>query len=220
MMFSWLLSSKGMEELTITALQELKKTRPLSAEEIALYTLNEMLSSRGLTADKFELVPSNLDGTKMYSFAGILIIFSTKTRVSEKELNTFLSFASENNFGNGIIIVSPSRPSESVMKVLINHNNDRDNVYVQIFEIRSLGFNISKHRKVPQHRIVTDREKPDIIKNYNLKSVEQMPKILSQDAMAKFIGARPGDVVEVMGLCETSADNLRYRYCVAEGING
>lgn len=209
-----------MEELSIAALQELKKTRPLSAEEIALSTLQEMLTSRGLTADKFELVPSNMDGTKMYSFAGILLIFSTKTRVSEKELNNFLSFAGENNFASGIIIVSPSRPSESVMKVLINHNADRDNVYVQIFDIRSLGFNISKHRKVPQHRIVNENEKPAIIKNYNLKSLDQMPKILSQDAMAKFIGARPGDVVEVVGLCETSADNLRYRYCVAEGING
>jgi DNA-directed RNA polymerase subunit H (RpoH/RPB5) len=219
-MFSWLLSSKGMEELSIAALQELKKTRPLSAEEIALSTLQEMLTSRGLVADKFELVPSNMDGTKMYSFAGILLIFSTKTRVSEKELNNFLSFAGENNFASGIIIVSPSRPSESVMKVLINHNADRDNVYVQIFDIRSLGFNISKHRKVPQHRIVNENEKPVIIKNYNLKSLDQMPKILSQDAMAKFIGARPGDVVEVVGLCETSADNLRYRYCVAEGING
>jgi DNA-directed RNA polymerase subunit H (RpoH/RPB5) len=219
-MFSWLLSSKGMEELSIAALQELKKTRPLSAEEIALSTIQEMLTSRGLVADKFELVPSNMDGTKMYSFAGILLIFSTKTRVSEKELNNFLSFASENNFASGIIIVSPSRPSESVMKVLIGHNADRDNVYVQIFDIRSLGFNISKHRKVPQHRICKENEKPEIIKNYNLKSLEQMPKILSQDAMAKFIGARPGDVVEVVGLCETSADNLRYRYCVAEGING
>jgi hypothetical protein len=209
-----------MEELSIAALQELKKTRPLSAEEIALSTLQEMLTSRGLVADKFELVPSNMDGTKMYSFAGILLIFSTKTRVSEKELNNFLSFAGENNFASGIIIVSPSRPSESVMKVLINHNADRDNVYVQIFDIRSLGFNISKHRKVPQHRIVNENEKPVIIKNYNLKSLDQMPKILSQDAMAKFIGARPGDVVEVVGLCETSADNLRYRYCVAEGING
>jgi|UniRef100_A0A6C0F0D0 DNA-directed RNA polymerase subunit H (RpoH/RPB5) len=209
-----------MEELSIAALQELKKTRPLSAEEIALSTIQEMLTSRGLVADKFELVPSNMDGTKMYSFAGILLIFSTKTRVSEKELNNFLSFASENNFASGIIIVSPSRPSESVMKVLIGHNADRDNVYVQIFDIRSLGFNISKHRKVPQHRICKENEKPEIIKNYNLKSLEQMPKILSQDAMAKFIGARPGDVVEVVGLCETSADNLRYRYCVAEGING
>lgn len=209
-----------MEELSIAALQELKKTRPLSAEEIALSTLQEMLTSRGLVADKFELVPSNMDGTKMYSFAGILLIFSTKTRVSEKELNNFLSFAGENNFASGIIIVSPSRPSESVMKILINHNADRDNVYVQIFDIRSLGFNISKHRKVPQHRIVNENEKPVIIKNYNLKSLDQMPKILSQDAMAKFIGARPGDVVEVVGLCETSADNLRYRYCVAEGING
>jgi DNA-directed RNA polymerase subunit H (RpoH/RPB5) len=209
-----------MEELSIAALQELKKTRPLSAEEIALSTLQEMLTSRGLVADKFELVPSNMDGTKMYSFAGILLIFSTKTRVSEKELNNFLSFAGENNFASGIIIVSPSRPSESVMKVLIGHNADRDNVYVQIFDIRSLGFNISKHRKVPRHRIVNENEKPVIIKNYNLKSLDQMPKILSQDAMAKFIGARPGDVVEVVGLCETSADNLRYRYCVAEGING
>jgi DNA-directed RNA polymerase subunit H (RpoH/RPB5) len=209
-----------MEELSIAALQELKNTRPLSAEEIALSTIQEMLSSRGLVADKFELVPSSLDGTKMYSFAGILLIFSTKTRVSEKELNNFLSFASENNFSSGIIIVSPSRPSESVMKVLISHNADRENVYVQIFDIRSLGFNISKHRKVPRHRICKENEKPEIIKNYNLKSIDQCPKILSQDAMAKFIGARPGDVVEVVGLCETSADNLRYRYCVAEGING
>jgi DNA-directed RNA polymerase subunit H (RpoH/RPB5) len=219
-MFSWLLSSKGMEELSIAALQELKNTRPLSAEEIALSTLQEMLTSRGLVSEKFEIVPTNMDGTKMYSFAGILIIFSTKTRVSEKELNNFLSFAAENNFTSGIVIVSPSRPSESVMKVLIGHNAQRDNVYVQIFDIRSLGFNISKHRKVPRHRIVKENEKPEIIKSYNLKSIDQIPKILSQDAMAKFIGARPGDVVEVMGLCETSADNLRYRYCVAEGING
>jgi DNA-directed RNA polymerase subunit H (RpoH/RPB5) len=209
-----------MEELSIIALQELKKTRPLSAEEIALSTLQEMLTSRGLTADKFEMVPTTMDGTKMYSFAAMLIIFSTKTRVSEKELNNFLGFAAENNYSSGIIIVSPSRPSESVMKVLINHNNDRDNVYVQIFDIRSLGFNISKHRKVPHHRIIKDSEKPEIIKRWNLKSIDQIPKILSQDAMAKFIGARPGDVVEVVGLCETSAENLRYRYCVAEGING
>ena len=209
-----------MEELSIAALQELKNTRPLSAEEIALSTLQEMLTSRGLVSEKFEIVPTNMDGTKMYSFAGILIIFSTKTRVSEKELNNFLSFAAENNFTSGIVIVSPSRPSESVMKVLIGHNAQRDNVYVQIFDIRSLGFNISKHRKVPRHRIVKENEKPEIIKSYNLKSIDQIPKILSQDAMAKFIGARPGDVVEVMGLCETSADNLRYRYCVAEGING
>jgi DNA-directed RNA polymerase I, II, and III subunit RPABC1 len=209
-----------MAELTITALQELKNTRPLSAEEIALYTLYEMLGSRGLTADKFETVPTTMDGTKMYSFAGMLIIFSTKTRVSEKELNNFLSFASENNFSLGIIIVSPSRPSESVLSVLIKHIAERENVFVQIFEIRKLGFNISKHRKVPQHRVCKENEKPEVIKAYSLKSIEQLPKIRSQDAMAQFIGARPGDMVEVIGICETSAENLRYRYCVAEGING
>ena len=209
-----------MEELSIIGLQELKKTRPLSAEEIALSTLQEMLTSRGVVATKFELVTSSLDETKMYSFGGILIIFSTKTRVTEKEFNNFLSFASENNYSSGIIIVSPSRPSETVMKILVNHIENRENVYVQIFDIRSLGFNISKHRKVPRHRIVEEAEKPAIIKQFNLKNIEQMPKILTQDPMAKFIGSRPGDIVEVIGMCETSAENLRYRYCVAEGING
>jgi len=209
-----------MEELSITALQELKKTRPLSAEEIALSTLQEMLASRGIVATKFELVTSSLDETKMYSFGGILIIFSTKTRVTEKEFNNFLSFAADNNYSSGIIIVSPSRPSETVMKILVNHIENRDNVYVQIFEIRKLGFNISKHRKVPHHRICNENEKPAIMKQFNLKSIDQMAKILSQDPMAQFIGARPGDVVEIVGMCVTSAENLRYRYCVAEGING
>jgi DNA-directed RNA polymerase subunit H (RpoH/RPB5) len=38
--------------------------------------------------------------------------------------------------------------------------------------------------------------------------------------MAKYLGARPGDVVEVLGMCETSGENKRWRICVAETTNG
>ena len=47
-----------------------------------------------------------------------------------------------------------------------------------------------------------------------------LPKIDCQDPMAKWIGARPGDVVEITGLCEASCENKRYRYCVADVTNG
>ena len=189
-------------------------------EDIALSTIKEILVARGIKGDEFEPVSGALDETKMYTFASLLIIFSTKARVTEKELNNFLTFASENSHTAGILIVTPTKPSEMVLSVLRNHISDRENPLVQIFELRHLQFDISKHRKVPRHRIISDDERTKMMKQFNIVSPSFLPKIDSQDPMAKWIGARPDDVVEVVGLCETSAENKRYRYCVADVTNG
>jgi DNA-directed RNA polymerase subunit H (RpoH/RPB5) len=47
----------------------------------------------------------------------------------------------------------------------------------------------------------------------NLKS--QLPWIDSQDAMAKWLGARTGDVVEISRLSESAGNSKYYRYCVS-----
>jgi len=184
-------------------------------EDRQLQTLRAMLTARGINAESFENVGNPLDETRMYTFGGILIIFSEKTRVTEKELNNFFTFASENSYTAGTIIVSATKPSEKVLELLRQHISDRDNSLVQIFFISHLNFDISRHRKVPRHRIITDAEVETMMKEYNVKELSGLPKIDSQDAMAKWIGARPGDVVEVTGLCVTSAENKRYRYCVS-----
>jgi DNA-directed RNA polymerase subunit H (RpoH/RPB5) len=189
-------------------------------EDVALKTLKDILLARGRADQEFDPVSGPLDETKMYTYDSILIIFSTKTRVTEKEFNNFLEFASENNHSSGIIIISPSIPSENVLGVLRNHISDSQNPLVQIFEIRHLQFDISKHRKVPKHRIINDAEKLAVLKEFNIKSPMFLPKIDSQDAMAKWIGARPTDVIEITGMCEASAENKRYRFCVADVTNG
>ena len=189
-------------------------------EEKALSTIKDILNARGIEAEDFEPVAGALDETKMYTFAQVLIIFSTKSRVTERELNNFIGFASENNHTGGILVVSPSRPSEMVLKVLRNHVADRTNPLVQIFELRHLQFDISKHRKVPRHRIITDDERTNMLKDFNISGPTFLPKIDCQDPMAKWIGARPDDVVEVVGLCESSGLNKRFRYCVADVTNG
>jgi DNA-directed RNA polymerase subunit H (RpoH/RPB5) len=189
-------------------------------EDAALATIKELLTARGIAG---EISPSSitpLDETKLYTFGEKLIIFSTKTRVTEKELNNFIGFASDNNFTNGILIVSPSRPSDMVLSVLRNYVADRENPLVQIFELRHLQFDISKNRKVPAHRIMTDAETTAMMKEFNVQRIELLPKIDCQDPMAKWIGARPGDTIEVTGLCEASCENKRYRYCVADVTNG
>ena len=191
-----------------------------SMEDTALTTIKAILTTRGINATEFETVSSPLDETKMYTFGGILIIFSTKTRVTEKELNNFISFANENSYKGGILVASPSRPSDMVLSVLRNYVAERENPLVQIFEIRHLQFDISKNRKVPAHRIMTDAERASMMKEYNVQKIELLPKIDCQDPMAKWIGARPGDTIEVTGLCEASCQNKRYRYCVADVTNG
>lgn len=189
-------------------------------EDSALATIKEIMTKRGVAGEISPTTTNSLDETKMYTFGNVLIIFSTKTRVTEKEFNNFIGFASENNYTNGILIVTPSRPSDMVLSVLRNYVAIRENPLVQIFELRHLQFDISKNRKVPAHRIMTDAETTAMMKEYNVKRIELLPKLDCQDPMAKWIGARPGDTIEVIGLCEASCENKRYRYCVADVTNG
>ena len=183
-------------------------------EGTALETLKAMLTSRNLKSESFETVGNPLDETRMYTFAGILIVFSEKTRLMPTEFRNILAYASENNHTAGTIIITLSKPPESVIDLLRHYISVKENPLVQIFYISHLNFDISKHRKVPKHRLLTEDEITKLMKLYNIQDLKNLPKIDSQDAMARWIGARPGDVIEINGLCVTSAENKRYRYCV------
>lgn len=179
-----------------------------------LETLKQILTARGINAE-FEQVGAPMDETRMYTFGGVLIIFSEKTRVTTTEFKNFITFASENNYSGGIIIVTPTKPSESILQLVRDHISDKEKQLVQIFFQSHLHFDISKHKKVPKHRLLSQDEIEALIKEYNLKTLKSLRRMDSQDAMAKWIGARPGDVIEVSGLCLASGENKRYYYCLA-----
>jgi DNA-directed RNA polymerase subunit H (RpoH/RPB5) len=183
-------------------------------EEVALNTLKSMLTARGIKGEQFEPVGNQLDETKMYTFSGVLIVFSEKTRLTPAEFKNILAYASENGHTSGTIIVTLSKAPESVVDLLRQHITNRDNPLVQMFYISHLNFDISKHHMVPTHRILTEDEVTKFMKKYNVKALNQIPLIFSQDAMARWIGARPGNVIEVSGLCVASGENKRYRYCI------
>jgi DNA-directed RNA polymerase subunit H (RpoH/RPB5) len=188
-------------------------------EDRALATLKAMLNERGLTGE-IESIGSKLDDAKLYSFAGILVIFSTKTRISEKDLNIFIEYANENKYSNGSIIIGLSRPSDAVLTALRTHINQRDVPPIWVFELRHLQFRYGNHIKVPKHRIVDSKELVEILQKTNAKTPSVFRKIDSQDPMAKWVGARPGDVLEVTGMCESSVENKRYLFCMADVTNG
>jgi len=183
-------------------------------EERAIDCLKRMLNSRQLKVETADTIGNPLEETRMYSLAGILVIFSEKGRLTEGVLNNYIGYAQENNYTNGIIVVSLSQPSESIINIVRDHNDDLSKPLLQIFDIRRLQFDITTHRKVPHHRIMNKEEIGKLEKKMNITDLKkQLPWIDSQDAMAKWIGARSGDVVEVIRFSDSAGATAYYRYC-------
>lgn len=98
-----------------------------------------------------------------------------------------------------------------------DHISNPENFPIQIFELRHVQFDITQHRKVPAHRILNSDEKAKLEEKFHITNVKtQLPLIDSQDAMARWLGSRPGDVVEIIRMSESAGATPYYRYCVAQ----
>jgi DNA-directed RNA polymerase I, II, and III subunit RPABC1 len=88
-------------------------------------------------------------------------------------------------------------------------------VEFQVFDMRELQYNISKHMLVPKHELLTnDAEIEEIVNVHMLKSRHQMPIILKTDPMARYLYARPGDLVRITRHSPTSGEHVIYRCCM------
>lgn len=86
------------------------------------------------------------------------------------------------------------------------------NFFVQIFNIDSLLFDITKHNLVPEHTILTEDEKQDLLEHYNI-SDDKLPSISRFDPVAKYIGIRPTQVCKIVRNSYTSGVSNYYRIC-------
>lgn len=185
-------------------------------EEQALLTLKAILSLRNIKYDSNDFLGSPLDETRMYNLGGVLVIFSDKSRINESNLTSYIKFASENNYTQGTIIVSLIPCSEKIQNIVRDFINNPENPLLQIFDIKRLQFDITTHRKFVPHRIIGQDELVLLEKKFNIINPKnQLGWIDSQDAAAKWIGARPSNIIEVTRFSESSGDARSWRYCVA-----
>ena len=96
---------------------------------------------------------------------------------------------------------------------LFNSFLETNKIFIQIFSIDNLIRNITKHELVPKMRIVSEKEKDDIKKKYNVENNSNLPLILKSDPSAMFYGIKSGDFVEITRTSETSGKYIAYRYC-------
>ena len=183
-------------------------------EDRAIDTIKSMLVLRNIKIDVVDSLGSPIDETRMFNIGGVLVIFSEKGRMTENILQSYMTFADENNYKHGTIVVSNVEPSENVLAFVRDHNNDTKNSLFQIFEIRRLQFNITTHRRMPTHRIISKDELAILEKKFNITDPKkQLPWIDAEDPGAKWIGARCGDVIEIQRFSESAGNSTYHRYC-------
>ena len=187
-------------------------------EETALSTLRIMLERRklGTTTERITTDNKKMASAKLYTIGDVLVAyFDQKDKVLAGDITNVLAFAEENGHTSGIVIVAMSPPSENVLRVAKSHAKKR----VAFFHVWQLQFDITTHRMAMPHRILTEEERTAVFDKYKISDPEnQLPWIDSQDTMIKWIGAIPGDVVEVTRHSDTAGRSLYYRYCV-EDVN-
>lgn len=74
-------------------------------------------------------------------------------------------------------------------------------------------FDIMKHMLVPQHTVISEKEKGDLFKKYNI-TPDQLPKILDTDPVSISIGAKPGQLIKIIRKSHTAKQAVAYRLVV------
>jgi DNA-directed RNA polymerase subunit H (RpoH/RPB5) len=112
-----------------------------------------------------------------------------------------------------LAIVINDEPNDSLVATL-KYLYDKRGIYVVVHNIKRLQRNILKHTLVPPHTIMTKSQIEELKKEYNLKTIQQLPEISRFDPVALLIGMRPGQVCKIERKSPTSMVSNYYRVCV------
>ena len=127
-------------------------------------------------------------------------------KISANDIGVFFTNMKDAKADTGIIIISGTLTSQAKQK-MTDINNE---LQIECFSISELMVNITEHSFVPKHILLTDEEKSQLLKRYKIKE-SQLPKILTSDPVARYLGLRRGNVVKIIRDSETAGKYVTYR---------
>ena len=117
------------------------------------------------------------------------------------------------NDDDTLLIISKDRVNDTQKRLLKEFYN-KDNKFINIFNMNDYLFNILDNDLVPEHRILSEDEKKQVMNEYNINSDYEFPEISRFDPAALAIGIRPSQVCEIIRNSPTSISSKAWRICV------
>jgi DNA-directed RNA polymerase subunit H (RpoH/RPB5) len=172
-------------------------------EDTAIQQLRVILERQGSKIDSIDPIPEqgSLEKVRIFNMGDYIVFFGEKPKIGEKDLMSWVRFATDGQGKTKIVIVTNSKPSqyvETVLRSIITKNK------VLYFHIRELQIDIAQHRMFPPHFLFDDKYKkanPTVVERFNRFKIknpdEELPRIDCLDIGARLVGATPGDIVYI-----------------------
>lgn len=202
---------------------------------------NSNLSQFGIAAGcnfslKHNFIPSYTLHVIYYNFPEVGRESSKVTKqATEKILNLYKTESI--NINDSVFVIINDKISETLEKSFNDLNINLQNEYtlsdevidemkknkyllekrhfnnVFLFSINSLTNNLLKHRLVPKHNFIRkNSDINEILQKCNC-TLNQLPVILKNDIISKFIRLTPGDICHIERNSQTSGEYPFYRVC-------
>jgi DNA-directed RNA polymerase subunit H (RpoH/RPB5) len=111
-----------------------------------------------------------------------------------------------------LIIVIKQEPHEPLLNIL-KQIWEQEGIYIIIYNLDRLQYNILEHAYVPKHVILNDAEVNDMKNRYNIVKTTELPEISRYDPVAQAIGMRPGEICKIIRPSKTAITSVYYRIC-------
>ena len=196
-----------------------------------IQNLKEMLLERGEDISEFDEKEKTISRDKFYNDLNTLEFYTDKSviifafkglrkniigELKENEENMDEFIKNHGNKLNILLIFNNDIITTPNITLLTKYDKimQKKKGMLQYFQINQLLFNPTKHEIVPKHRKLSPEETAVIMDKYLIKSKGQMPLILHTDVIAKWIGLKQGEIVEIVRYNENSGKYYYYRCCV------
>tara|TARA_R110002020_G_C16001815_1_gene750325 strand:- start:26 stop:655 length:630 start_codon:yes stop_codon:yes gene_type:complete len=114
--------------------------------------------------------------------------------------------------GDTLMIVIKQEPHEPLLAIL-NQIWEQEGIFIIIYNLEKLQYNILQHSYVPKHIILNNEEVDKLKKTYNITNDKELPQISRYDPMALAIGMRPGQICKIIRPSKTAITTDYYRIC-------
>jgi len=72
---------------------------------------------------------------------------------------------------------------------------------------------IEGHKLVPEHKLVSDKEKEKLLEKYHI-TVFEFPKILKSEPALDKLSPKPGDLIQITRKSESAGNAVYYRVVI------
>jgi DNA-directed RNA polymerase I, II, and III subunit RPABC1 len=134
---------------------------------------------------------------------GIKFISTFLTTI--KKETSIENFLDKNSDVHKFVIIN--RLSDRAIKQILEHKN------TEVFTMDELLIVVIDHYLVPQHILLSPEEKENYLTTFN-HQIRDMKKILLNDPIAKFYGAKVGDMFKIIRPSITAGKDIDYRIVI------